>query len=114
MPPSLLGSRTNWQTEDFLTVIRQLGVFNSIDGLALPCCLAYSSPFYEWGIYQQPDLDLTWPDSNSITAALTIDHVPRGSPSDRSSRFVVRRTLKEFGGGQELELDSDTKAGIAQ
>ena len=96
-----------------MAVIRQLGVFDSIDGLALPCCLAYSSPFHQWGIYQQPDLDLIWPDSISLTAALTIDHVPRGSLSDRSSRFVVRGTLKDLGRGQELEVDSDTKAGIA-
>ena len=98
----------------FMAVIRRLGVFDSIDGLALPCCLAYSSPLLEWGIYQQSDLDLVWPDSISSPAALTIDHVPRGSLSDRSSRFVVRGTLKDLGRCQELELDSDTKAGIAQ
>ena len=65
-------------------------------------------------IYLWSDRDLTWPDSNFITTALTIDHVPRGSLSDRSSRFVVRGTLKDLGRDQELEVDSDAKAGIAQ
>ena len=57
LPPSPWGrgSRINWQTEDFLIVIRQLAVLGSIGGLALIFCLALL-------------LD-------SITTALVMDHV---------------------------------------
>ena len=49
----------------------------------------------------------------SITVALTVDHVPQGIQSDRSGRdVVVRGTLKRFRRGQELDLDSETTAGI--
>ena len=65
MPPSPWGSRTKWQTENFLTVIRQLGVFNSIDGLALPCCLAYSSPLMSGASIK------AWPWSDSISSSIS-------------------------------------------